>query len=346
MDGMAIVATMADNDMTQGSNSPFVSILLDQIEDPDAPQIFSFDPLTQPQNLVAISMIRMDFGADEVTTELPFAVELHNAATGALEFTFGPCTTGPVETVAPTPPDLAGEYTLCRVAGNPDFTTIITVKVDASALPSPDIDYVWRISEDVAGFELKSSLRKPGDVLDIVGPELFDMNTWPEDEFYNNDDRQPYLYFVPRDPLIRRNPLGMREPPPADPPAFVPDDPTAYLDLVKSTGDEFMIIFGSAGPPPIPDSPMVYYSYGLDPPEDIASADGEIPISSRQPHLLAGLAAVVDGAPGDVSFGLFSKEGTFLGGVSRILATMQITRSAAMQVDGDFGVRPGVPPAT
>lgn len=339
MDGGAIVATLADYEGTQGNASFTVSIVYNQTVDPDAPAIFSFDPMTQPQNVTAVSQIRAHFGADAVGDEMPLAIELHNAATGALEATFVPSTTVPVEGLAP--PDNAGEYTLNRITGNPDFSTIFQVKVAASTLDQT-VNYVWRISEDVAGFELKSSLKKPGQVLDILGPELFDMNTWPEEEFYDQDPRQPWLYFSPQDPLIRRNPLGHRDL--STPPVFEADDANAYTDLVKSTGDEFLVVYGEPGPPPTPDSPAVYYSYGLVPPATIGAADGEIPISSRQPHLLAGIAGVVDGTPGssvDVSFGLFSKEGTYLGGVSRIRASMQTTRSAPIQgIDGDFGVRP------
>jgi len=338
-DGGRITATLADYEGTQGANSFTVEIVYDQTVDPNAPAIFSFDPMEQPQNVTQVSQIRAHFGADAIGDEMPFAIELHNAATGALEATFLPSTTVPVEGLAP--PDNAGEYTLNRITGNPDFTTIFQVKVAASQLDQ-SINYVWRVSEDVAGFELKSSLKKPGDVLDIIGPDLFDMNTWPEEEFYDQDPRQPWLYFTPQNPLIRRNPLGHRDL--SVPPVFEPDDAAAFTDYVKSTGEEFLVVFGETGPPPVPDSPTVYYSYGTVPPATIGAADGEIPISSRQPHLLAGIAGVVDGTPGssiDVSFGLFSKEGTYLGGVSRIRASMQTTRSAPIQgLDGDFGVRP------
>ncbi len=95
---------------------------------------------------------------------------------------------------------------------------------------------------------LRASLKKPGDVLDIIGPDLFDLNTWPEEEFYDKDPRQPWLYFLPQDPLIRRNPLGQRDL--SIPPVFVADDAAAYTDFVKSTGDEFLVVYGETGPPP------------------------------------------------------------------------------------------------
>ncbi len=152
-DGGEIIATLADYEGTQGAASFTVNIVYDQTVDPNAPLIFSFDPMSQPQNVTAVSHIRMHFGADEVGDEMPFAVELYNAATGTLEATFLPSTTVPVEGLAP--PDNAGEYTLDKITGNPDFSTILQVKVAASQLDQT-INYVWRISEDVAGFELKS----------------------------------------------------------------------------------------------------------------------------------------------------------------------------------------------
>jgi hypothetical protein len=164
---------------------------------------------------------------------------------------------------------------------------------------------------------------------------MFDMNTWPEDEFYQEDTRAPYLYFVPQDPMIRRNPIGHRDA--STPPEFVYDDPVASTDLVKAAGGEFMIIYGVL---PDPDSPVMYYKLGSSAPATIAEADGQMPIMYRQPHLLAGLAGAVPATPGDVSFSMFNKEGTLLGSVTRILGNMMITRGPPVISDGDFGVRP------
>ncbi len=168
--------------------------------------------------------------------------------------------------------------------------------------------------------------------------ELVEMATWPEVEFSVGDSRQPYLYFAPENPKIRRNPCG--HPTAEEPPQFEPDDTVAFDDIIRADGEEFMIVYGTIGPPLIPDSPMVYYLWGTTPPGTIGEADGEMPITYRQPHLLAGLIAVVVGT-GDISFGLFTQHGTYLGGVTRTLVGIPIMRNDVV-IDGtcDFGVRP------
>jgi hypothetical protein len=332
-DALLFTAHMADNDFTQGSATFDVTVQVDLLVDPNAPIITEFQPAAQPQNKNVLHTVRFNYGADEVGDELPIEVALYDKDTMTVAYTFSPATT--VETN--DPPAVAGEYTLQRFPGNPTFTTQVRVLVPGSQL-AQGVNYVWRITKP--GVDGRSSLKKPGGVFTITGPDLFDVNTWPEEEFYQDDVRAPYLYFVPTDPLIRRNPLGHREPPPADPPKFIFDDPTAASDMVKAAGEEFMIIYGSPGPPPEPDSPTMYYKFGTTPPATIAEADGELPLPYRQPHVLGGLAGLIPATPGDVSFSFFSKEGTLLGSVTRILGVMQITRTSPVINDGDFGVRP------
>lgn len=337
VDGGAITATLADYDATQGNASFQVAITYGQIPDPNAPAVVDLSPLTQPQNINnQVHAIRGHFGADEVGDEMPVTVALLNRATGAVAYTFTPATV--VET--PDPPTTPGEYTFNRV-GIMGSTIILRVMVPATQL-SQGINYAWRFSEDVAGFELKSSRLKPANVLNIVGPQLFDMNTWPEADFYWDDARAPFLYFVPEDPLIRRNPHGGMDDPLAQFPQWEFNDQAAADDLVKSTGEEFLIIFGERLPPnpPEPDSPMIYYSAGTDAPQTVGDADGQLPVTSRSPHLLACIAGVMPSAPGDYSFSLFSQEGDFLGSVTRYHQDTPILRMEPFVTGADFGVRP------
>jgi len=338
-DAVLITAGMADNDLTQGSATFEVTVQVDLLADANAPFVNSFSPTTQPQNKNIISAVRFGFGADEVGDELPTEVALYDRDTMLPAYTFTPAAT--VETT--DPPTIIGEYTLQRFPGNPNFSTVVTVLVPGAQL-SQGVNYVWRISEDSAGVNLRSSLKKPGDIFSIIGPELFNVNTWPEEEFYQDDVRQPYLYFVPTDPLIRRNPNGHPSVglPPFQP-EFLNDDDVAAGDIIKASGNEFQVIYGylPAPPdPPEPDTPTMYYKFGDIAPATILDADGELPISNRQPNYLAGLVGIIPGTPGNISFSFFSKEGTLLGSTTRILGNMPITRAATVINDGDFGVRP------
>jgi len=85
---------------------------------------------------------------------------------------------------------------------------------------------------------------------------------------------------------------------------------------------------------------MIYYSAGTTAPQTVGDADGELAISSRSPHLLAGLVGMMPGTAGDYSFSLFSQEGTFLGSVTRTQLDGPIVRSAPIVAGADFGVRP------
>ncbi|OGK09046.1 MAG: hypothetical protein A2Y63_01805 [Candidatus Riflebacteria bacterium RBG_13_59_9] len=331
---LLITADMSDSEWTAGSDTFTVDIELALTEDVNAPEIWGFEPPEQPQNKTAMHTVRLDWGADEVGDEMPVQVALYDAATGIMAYTFEPAAV--VETTDPPAND--GEYTFSRIPIPIDFTTIIQAKL-AGVYLEQGVDYVWRVSEDDAGFERRSSLKKPGDTFNLLPPAFFNMNTWPEEEFSVGDAKQPYIYFVPEKPLIRRNPLG--HPEGMEPSEFVPDDINAFEDIVKGGGGEqFEIVFGLMGPPPVPDGPLVYYLAGDEPPRTIGEADGMLPISSRQPHLLAGLVAVVPNVPGDVSFGLFMQDGTYLGGVTRLVAAIPIPRNDVVIGDGDFGVRP------
>ncbi len=339
VDGGVILATMADNDMTQGSAGFQVPIVYDQTVDPNAPEVVAFSPTEQPQNInTTVHTLRIHFGADETLTEVPDTVALLNKATGAVAYTFAAAAT-PETPASPTTP---GEYTYQWLA-SPGSSMFVRVMVPASQL-TPGIEYVWRVSEDVAGFELKSSRYKPGGVFTLIGPDLFDMVTWPEEEYYWDDVRAPYLYFFPQDPIIRRNPMGDMDDPSAQFPQWEWDDPAAANDIVKNSGEEFMIVFGERPPPPdppLPDSPMVYYNFGDVAPPSIGEADGQLPIALRQPHMLGGIAGLMPDTSGNYSFSLFSKEGTYLGSVTRYNGFMPIIRSAPyLDATADFGVRP------
>jgi hypothetical protein len=329
-DAVLITAHMADNDMTQGSATFDVTVQVDLLVDPNAPFIFDFQPTSQPQNKNIISTVRFGFGADETGLELPTEVALYDKDTMTLAYTFTPAAV--VETAAA--PDVPGEYTLQRFPGNPDFTTQLSVLVPGSEL-SQGVNYVWRIAEGTAP-ALRSSLKKPGGVFTIDVPEMFNINTWPEYEFYWDDVRAPWLYIIPADPKIRRNPLGHKGA--GSPPTFEPDDATAYDDMVKSFGGEFEIVYGI--PMVDPDMPKVYFKAGTTAPATVGDADGELTIFLRQPNYLAGAAGFVPSTPGEYSFSLFNKEGTLLGSATRVNAAMPITRDAPAIVDGDFGVRP------
>ena len=328
-----LTAYMADSDYTQGSADLTVTVDLDLLEDVNAPEITDITPIEQHSNETVVHNVRLDWGDDEVGDEVPLKVALYDTADWSETFVF----TAAAEPETPDPPETEGEYTFSRVL---EFT-FIQAKIAGIRL-AQDHNYAWRVSEDDAGFERRSSLKKPDDKLTVIGPKYFDMNTWPEAEFAANDSRAPYMYFVPEDPRIRRNPCG--HPVPPDPPSFEPDDVDAFADIVKGDmdeeGDEFLVVYGTPGPPSLPDAPLVYYLYGTSPPMTIAAADGEVPLYYRQPHLLAGLIAVVV-ETGDVSFGLFSQDGTYLGGVTRTAVGFPITRSDVF-IDGtcDFGVRP------
>ncbi len=331
---LLLTATMADNTYTQGAATFTVTIDLDLLEDVNAPEIEMFAPLEQPINTTEVHVIHMDWGEDETELELPLHVALYNAADGTVAYTFE------LEDETPDPPAEEGKYTISRVPEPITFTTIIQAKV-AGLFLTQGADYVWRVSEDNDGFERRSSLKKPGETLHILEAKLFDMNTWPEVEFSVGDIRAPYLYFVPDDPKIRRNPKGhatMEEPP-----QFEPDDIDAFADIVKGDleeGDEFEVVYGEQGPPSIPDAPRVYYLMGNVTPKTIGEADAEVPLFYRQPYLLAGLIGVVVGT-GDVSFGLFAQDGKYLGGVTREVAEFPITRPDVFIDDScDFGVRP------
>jgi len=340
-----ITATMTDNDYTPGAVAYEVNVVMAITEDVNAPEIQDYDPPEQPQNKTGIVTIRMDWGEDEVGDEVPAdtdnGVALF-AADGTFLRRFDPA--DPLET--PDPPSTAGEYTLERMPAGMEFTTVIRVMVPAGLNQG---DYIWRVAEMNDTFECRSSLKKPDKVYTIVGPEYFDMYTWPlggaNGSFSVNSAAQPYVYFFPEDPKIRRNPVGHPTPPPDDPPEFEPDDPIAFEDFIKGdedTGQEFLIVYGSLTPiPPEPDSPMVYYRYGTEPAQTIGEADGQLPISYLQPHMIGAVVFGTLTEEGDITFSLFDKSGTLLGFVSHYATTMPQPRSAPIvDEECDFGVRP------
>jgi len=203
-------------------------------------------------------------------------------------------------------------------------------------------EYKWRVSEQelAPDFERRSSLKKPVETFSVAPPEYVDMFTWPEQEFYTLDVRQPFLYFFPSNPVIRRNPDG--HPTMDDPPVFECDDPDAFDDLIKADGDEFVIIYGTIDPP-APGYPRIYYMWGDTPPTDPSEADGELPLVYQQPYTLAVAVTVLHStAPveGLISFSLFNQEGMLLGTCTRWKAAMQISRNAPLVIGCDFGVRP------
>ena len=336
---LMLTAIMPDNIYTQSSASFIVTIDLTLNEDVNAPEVRGFEPATVAQNKTEIITVRVDWGEDEVGDEVPMTLALYDTADWTVTYTFV------FDAETPDYPTIPGEYTLQRVPPNPEFTTNLYVLV-SGAWFEPGHEYKWRVSEDEAGFERRSSLKKPVETFSVTGPEYVDMFTWPEDEFYTLDTRQQFIYFFPEDPLIRRNPEG--HPTEAAPPAFEYDDPDAFDDLIKADGNEFTIIYGQPDPP-MPGAPVIAYSWGATPPATLAAADGELPLTYQQPHMLAGAVAVLhDTAPveGDVSFSRFSKEGTLLGTCTRWKATMQIPRGAPIVTGGDFGVDPWGPDGT
>jgi len=354
-DGLRVTATMNDNDYTPGATTITVNVVLDLTDDVNAPEIYEFQPPDQPQNKNRLVSIRVEWGADEVGDELPAVpgdpdnsvngVALYDATTMALKMTFDPATV--VET--PAPPTEPGEYTLDRFPGV-NFTTVIQVLVPAGITQG---DYIWRVAEMDGTFERRSSLKKPGDLYTVIGPEYFDMYTWPQGgedgTFSCTSGAQTYMYFFPEDPKVRRNPVGGPTPPPADPPEFEPKDPVAYADFIKgddTTGQEFLIVYGSKeADPPEPDSPMVYYLYLADPGDPpamtIGEADGSLPVPYLQPHMIAAIVFGTLTEEGDIAFSLFDKSGTLLGFVKHYATTMPQPRSAPI-IDGEcnFGVRP------
>jgi len=332
---LLLTAEMPDNTYTQGNSSFAVTIDLSLNEDINAVEVRGFEPPTVAQNKTEVITVRVDWGEDEAGTEVPMTLALYDTADWSVAHTFTPAE--PLET--PNYPTVPGEYTLQRVPPNPEFTTNLNVLVSGAWFEMGH-EYKWRVSEDDAGFERRSSLKKPADTFSVTGPEYVDMFTWPEEEFYTLDTRQQFIYFFPEDPIIRRNPNG--HPTEDDPPAFEYDDPDAYDDLIKADGNEFTIIYGQMDPP-MPGAPIIAYSWGSTPPATLGDADGELPLTYQQPNILAGAVAVLhDTAPleGDCSFSRFSKEGTLLGTCTRWKASMQITRSAPIVTGGDFGVDP------
>lgn len=341
---LKVTATMTDNDYTPLALSYPVSIAMGITDDVNAPEIFNFQPLEQPQNKTMLVTVRMEWGEDEVGDELPAetndGLAMYDATTGAFVMTFTPPDPpNPVETH--DPPTVPGQYTLFRLPGE-DFTTNILVLVPSGLTQG---DYIWRTSEMNGTFERRSSLKKPtGEVYTVVGPEYFDMYTWPQGgpsgSFSVVSSAQPYLYFFPDDPKVRRNPRGHREGDPG-PPVFVPDDQIAYDDFIKGdedTGNEFLIVFGAL---PNPDSPRVFYLYGTTPAMTMGEADGELPINYRQPHMIAATVFGLLTEEGDITFSLFDNAGTFLGFVSHYASLMPQPRSApVIDLDCGFGVRP------
>jgi|GEM_PF-3058748 len=340
---LLLTATMPDNLYTQGAASFEVTIDFTLNEDVNAPEVTAFEPTTVAQNMSDIITVRMDWGEDEEATEVPMTLTLYDTADWSVAYTFTPA--DPLET--PAYPEYPGEYTLQRVPPNPLFTTNLSVNVSGVWFDMGH-EYKWRVSEEELSpdFERRSSLKKPAETFSVTGPEYVDMFTWPEDEFYTLDSRQQFIYFFPEDPLIRRNPEG--HPTEDTPPAFEYDDPDAFDDLIKADGNEFTISYGQMEPP-VPAAPIIAYSWGSTPPATIDAADGQMPLTYKQPYMLAGAVAVLhDTAPveGDCSFSRFSQEGTLLGTCTRWKASMQITRSAPIVTGGDFGVDPWGPDGT
>ncbi len=332
-----LTATMADNPYTPGDASFTVTIDLNLTEDVNAPEISDFSPLEQRSNATEIHNLRMDWGEDQSGTEAPSLVALYDVADkSSPAYVFEPEDVPEV----PDDPTEEGKYTYQHAV---EFTFIRAKLTGTSLIVGHE--YVWRVAEDDAGFQRRSSLKKPGDTLLITEAVYSDVNTWPEQEFMPGDSRQPYIYFVPVDPKIRRNPCG--HPAGGEPPHFEPDDADAFADMIKgdnegTLGQEFEVAYGSPGPPQTVDAPEVYYKMGSVPPQTIPDADGQLPVWYRQPHMIGGMAAVVPVEPGEVSFGLFSQSGEYKGGVTRTVVNMPITRMDVVinTETCDFGVRP------
>lgn len=222
-----------------------------------------------------------------------------------------------------------GEYTV-RTEGDPPITSLLAYVIGTSL--DADSSYAFRIYSGTVW----SSINKPQDMLATKPPP-------PPQDLMELPD-----YFVPEidimqvfygDPVIRQNP-GMWLDTFQVPPVWTPDDQTAWDDILKLNGDEFVLGVGAAGA-----YPRIATIAGTNP-ASIQSLDdneevGIIIIDRNKSRMVVDVGWVTySGNPGDpdrnYAYKMFTESGTPVGQGTFVAAPMGVF--SAKPVGKNWGV--------